>query len=445
MKRGLLLLVSLLISFCQQAQSKIDFLTQSAQKTYTTVTRTAIPTFTSTATITDAVGPTLESGEISPSGRRQILVTGPTYANSLIPNALIGSSGSPYQFKSLDVNNRTTLGGDVLTTGQQVTASLNSSNYVYYYSLNFTGDSNSGVSGISGAAFTALSTGAHVGYFDIVATNLSYAGLQINSGSNSLSYADFILEGYRVFGYVIEGEGAYLGSTDTNNHSEYTGTTTVYNFLAYNKGREGIQFAGHHNVDASHITCVNVGQAGVALDQIFGFQFQNSHGTITKSIFDGSGRPMNLASHDLYMEDMYFHWTGGSGVNASGYVANLLTSYPSPITPTNNPSGGSTGKIVCNRCEFDVDVATDHIIWVDDPNVTIEITNSIVDPLITAVYHDNRGASNYSLVGGLSDHGNVVSTPHVPVYSNFTTTDYSGHGLITDDYYYYKGMGYRTP
>jgi hypothetical protein len=432
-----LFVLSALVGFGQS----FDWIVPNPVKTYKVMP--ADPTLGSTATITDAVGPTLESGEISPGGRKDILVTGPAYNNSLIPNGLVGTSGAPYRFFSLSSPTRTYVGGNTLTAGQQAVSSLNSSNFTYFYGLGIVGNSSTGVAGISGVSYNALSNGATFTFSNTIIHDVSYAGFQVNSGTPANSYNNININFTRIFGYSIEGEGFYLGNTNTSSYSPYTGITSIKDNLVYNKGRECIQVNGHNFADIKNFTGVTCGAAAIN-GQDYLLQVQNSNGRVAYSIFDGAPELVNLATHNVTISFCYFRWNGSTS-NLNGYVANYLTSYSTYVGYTNPPGGGGSGKILFENCIFDPDNAVTNMLFVDDPNVTIEFKNCIFKTNITNLFFDNRGASNYSLIGTKTTNGNsTLADPENPTYNNLLYSSESTHGLVTNDLYYWMGLGYRS-
>lgn len=450
MKRFLLgLLIAPFLCFGQNPKIVFDWVSANGigETPLTWTPIPAPPSFSSTATINvSCCAPTLESGEISPSGRHDLLVQGP-FTSTLTPNGLIGTAISPFRYQSLDLNNRTVVGGNTITPGQQIVSTLNNSNYQYHYSYDVTGYTDNTRAGISAFGLLSTAAGAVGLYQDHVVTNTSYAGWLLQSGNTSNTYS-FTGSFLRIFGYPIEGEGLYLGSTVTPaGGSLFTDPTIVHDCLVYNKGRESYQFNGHNNVVAYKLTARLVGQAGIAGQNNL-WQFQNSHGTLDDSILDGAPVGMNIFSHGLIVSNTYFHWTGGSsssGPVKSIFIGNLLAAYSSPVPPTNNPAGGSPGTITFINCYFDVDVASTEVAWVEDPNVTVEFQNCKFDPLFSTLYADNRGASNYSLVGTLTTNGNTVTSMPTPTYTNFDPAQPLTHGLCTTPTYYLLGMGYRNP
>lgn len=78
-------------------------------------------------------------------------------------------------------------------------------------------------------------------------------------------------------------------------------------------------------------------------------------------------------------------------------------------------------------------------------NVNITITNCRIEGP-TSLFQDSRGGSP---TGTLTDGGGntfvASGTIPVPTFSNFTSTDFNGHGLLTEKTHHLKGRGYRTP
>lgn len=80
-----------------------------------------------------------------------------------------------------------------------------------------------------------------------------------------------------------------------------------------------------------------------------------------------------------------------------------------------------------------------------DPEVNITVSNCRIAGA-TSLFGDSRGGG---ATGTLTDGGGntFVSASEIPTptFSNYTPTDFTGHGLLTESYNHALGRGYRTP
>lgn len=410
---------------------------QAASKTYTAIPTP--PSFGTTTTLVYATtGNTIESGE---TGGNTDLLVDTTFADRMRPNGLVGTSGTPYRFKSLSDSVYSVIGGDAVTAATQVITTLNSSNYCYFYHIKLIGNSTESADGITGFNWNPVSGSNAIVLSDAIIDNVGFAGVQFQASSNT--YDSINLNFVRVFGWPIEGECYYLGKTDKTTYAVIT-SLVMDNCLGTNKGRDGIQINNCLDIQVSNCTIYDVGKANTAGQRAL-TQVQNSFGLVENCIFDGSPNLCDIASHGITFRNCYFRWD-----NSSGFIGDLLAQYASPIGTTNTPSPTGTpgsGTILFDNCVFDPVNTMTNMLQVNDADVHVEVRDSIISTNITNLYLDNRGTSSYDLIGTPTTNGNTQIAPASipkPSYTNFDV-DASDHGLVTDDYWYNRGAGYRTP
>jgi hypothetical protein len=401
-----------------------------AEKTYVDVP--AAPSFTSPATITDAVGSSLESGEIS--GASDILIDDNAIAglfnNRLRPNAI-----SSKRFKSAG-STRIFVGGDNVTTGMQVIAPLNGSDILSYYHIGIQGNSSTAQTGISGLNHLASVSGTTVLAEDVVIKDVEFAGCLINESTSGEKYISITLNFIRVFGYPDEGEGFYIGSTNKLSNFSTTDALVMNHCLSYNKGREGLQITSGLDAQISHITCRLSGVENIA-GQNNMLQVHNYNGYIKKSIFHGGPHPMNLFTHGFLFEDCYFEWDAdnpiymGRLLDAAAFGASALAGNGQPVT--------------FRRCIFAPTVNVTNLIRILETDCNIVFEDCIFSDRISNIILDDRAGSPTNTISNTG--GSVVAAASIPspTYKNFDPADEDNHGRVTSDYHYNLGLGAFSP
>lgn len=400
----------------------------------------AAPSFTSPATVTDAAGSSIESGDIS--GAADVLVAGNAipnlYNNRFRPNGI-----SNKRFKSVSTD-RVFVGGDNVLTGQQAVASLNNSDNLSYYHLGIIGNSSLSVTGTSGLFHQASVAGTTVLLEDVIIKNVEFAGVLINEGTTGEKYASITLNFVRVFGHWTEGEIFYIGNTHKLADFSTIDNVVIHHGYGTDKGRDGLQIT--HAADGvnrecarvDHVTIYDVGKKNEATQRLL-TQIHNSNGYVKKSIFHKAPEPANIFTHDFLFEDCYFEWDG----NYPLYIGRLKSA-------TAFGSGALAGNgqpIIFRRCIFNPSVNVDRLarILETDCNIIFEdcyFSNRIAGGVLANLISDERGASPSNTI---SITGQTIGAPLAsPEYINHDPLDPDA-GKITSDYYYDLGFGYLTP
>lgn len=401
----------------------------SPEKTY--VSPPAAPTFTSPATITDAVGSSLESGEIS--GAADILIDDNAIAG-LFNNRLRPNGISNKRFKSAG-STRIFVGGDNVTTGQQVIAPLNGSDVLSYYHIGIQGNSSLAQTGISGLNHLASVSGTTVLAEDVVIKDVEFAGALINESTSGEKYLSINLSFIRVFGYPDEGEGFYIGSTNKLSNFSTTDALVMSHCLSYNKGREGLQITSGLDAQIEHVTCRLSGLADISGQNNI-VQVHNYNGYIKKSIFHGGPHPMNLFTHGFLFEDCYFEWDADNPI----YMGRLLDAAAFGASAL----AGNGQPVIFRRCIFAPTVTVTNLIRILETDCNIIFEDCIFSDRISNIILDDRPGSPSNTISNTG--GSVVAAASIPspTYTNFDPADYT-HGRVTSDYHYNLGLGAFSP
>lgn len=409
----------------------------AAEKTYVDVP--AAPSFTSPATITDAVGSSLESGEIG--GASDILIDDNAieglFNNRLRPNGI-----SSKRFKSAG-STRIYVGGDNVTSGMQVIAPLGGANLNNFYHLGIIGNSDDAEDGVSGINHLASVSGSTILAEDIVIRNVEFAGALINEGTTGEKYLSIILNFVRVFGYPVEGEGFYIGSTNKLSNFSTIDYLEMSHCYVYNKLREGLQIthvADGVNAECAkieHFTAYQVGQSSPMPEQQYLVQVHNSNGYIKKSIFHHGNRPANIFTHGFTFEDCYFEWDTDDPI----YIGRL----ESETAFGASAIAGNGQPIVFRRCIFAPSVNVTTLVRILETDCNIQFIDCIFSDRISTLISDERGGSPSNTISNTG--GTTVSAASIPTvtYKNHDPLDEDNHGRITSDYHYNLGLGAFSP
>lgn len=398
-----------------------------------------IPSFTSPVTITDLVGSSLESGEVS--GANDILVNGGAipglFNNRLRPNGI-----SNRRFKS--ASGRIYVGGNNVATGQQVIAPLNGADNLKYYHLGLTGNSNTGTSGISGLNHLASAGGTTVEAVDLVIKDMSFSSVQINQSTDGVKYSSITLRDVRCFGYSAEGEVFYIGSTNKTSAFSTIDSLVMTNCYGTNKGRDGLQIthvANGSNPNCAQIeygTIYDVGKANISTQRLL-TQIHNTNGYCKKYIFHKAPEPANIFTHGFTFEDCYFEWDTDSPI----YIGRLKAS----DAFGGSALAGNGLPITFRRCYFNPSVSQTRLarILETDCNIVFEdcyFSNRIASGVLANLISDERGASPSNTI---SNTGYTIGPPLAsPTYTNHDPAQEDTHGLCTSVFWVTKHMGYRT-
>lgn len=387
------------------------------------------PVFTDTVTINESVGSSIESGELN--GKKEVLVD-TLFQGRFRPNGVIGTELAPYRVKSLSESARSIIGGDNVGAGQQVIASLNNSNFWEFYHITIEGNTDSGVSGISGISWGATTTGASIKGQDIIIKNIEFANLLLNTGTDGSSYSLIDFRFIYGKGYDVEGEGAYIGNTSKTANISNVDKVVFHHHAMMDKGRDGLQITHCDDIDVQNCTYHNVGVADTG-DQNNLVQIHNSHGTIKNCIFDGAPEMMNNFCQGVTFENCIFIWNE----DLPAYIGDLESSFGASYVKDNH----QPNRYI--NCEFRPTVLqTLPIFNINEKNCDFEFTNcKITSNVANGMYTDNRGGSAYTI----TETGTVVVADRPSItYTSLDVDDVEDFLTVSDNYYQQLGVGHRS-
>lgn len=401
-----------------------------------------INSFSGSAVTIDAavIGLDLEAAELS--GQRDVLIP-TTYPARLRINGLTGTTNSKYRFKSVSDAAYSTIGGDILTTGQQAIGTLNGSNHLVFEHLLVTGDTDPNVTGLSGVNVGPNAAGGIFDFTDVRFQNFSFAGMLINNNALDQTYtitAKFIAS-YGYAGTIDGGEGLYWGSTG-GQHSRHV-NSVAENIFVRDKRRDGIQDNNSLNKRTSKFTIYNVGTttaATIGSDQKNFLQIQNSTGVWEDGICWLAPRAWNIFSHGVTVQNVTFYITGPNTTAARSYIGKASTNYPG--------SPQLTGEdIIFYRCHFDSQNAVDYFTTVVEDEVNVYFIECTKGANVANIYFDNRADK---VTKTLSQTGTTTAaTPPAPTFVSLDITNREDFGKLdytagANQYYRDLGQGYRT-
>ena len=399
----------------------------------------ASPSFTSPATITDAVGNSVESGEIG--GALDVLlnenVTPGLFNNRLRPNGI-----SNRRFKSLTGRIKV---GNTVSASQQIIAPLNNSDNLSYYHLHVIGNPSNAVTGISGLNHLASAGGTTVLFEDIVVQNTSFACVQINQSTDGVKYASITLRFIRGFGYNVEGEGFYIGSTNKASARSKIDLLIMDHCYATDKYRDGLQVTWAKDMRITNGTIYNCGVGPLPENQGQNrlFQIHNSNGYVHNYIFHAiapyTSEPGEVFAHGVTFLNGYVEWA----VDKAIYIGDLESS---AYGPNGTNEYATREPIIFDGYVFAPSVNVANLFEMRERNANFILRNCVFSSRIANIIDDQRGASPGNTIT-IEPSCVTVDAADIPTvtYNNHDPDQYDTHGLVTSTYHYNRGLGYRTP
>lgn len=303
------------------------------------------------------------------------------------------------------------------------------------------------VAATSALQISAYATGPHVWIQNIVNASQGYAVFANASGAlsggnsttpatSANNYQTVSIKYVRSFGVTGNKEHIYLGATTTNTWAIHQ-DLDIDHVLGYQCEWDGIQILNAPNFTLNHATFVNSGTDNTG-GQNASLQVQNAYGMVENSIFYNAPQGIRLSTHNLTFRNNYVHWTGNIANEIIDYYLNYASTNRLMVDPV-------TTSILIENCDFVATTWTGALLDVQDGEVNITVRNCRIQGP-TSLFQDSRGGGP---TGTLTDGGGNTfvssGTIPVPTFSNFTATDYNGHGLLTEPTHHAKGRGYRTP
>lgn len=416
----------------------IDFFWNSGVSVFAPVALPTPPTLSApTANLTDAVGASVSQTALNTSsgssGTLRATLANP-FNQRFQTLQLVGSSPSPYQWKSVSDSVRSWVGGTVITSGQKVHTQTGGtiSDLHEFYHFGVKGDPDPGVTGVIGISWTArVTTGTTAKWNDIVITDTSSAGIQINDGVNANTYLllqfDFVRIIGRTTGFGVHHgtEGFYLGSTDTANYSMIQ-ESIIRNCFVANRTWDGLQCNSHADLLVENVTVYNVGTAN-NVGQRGLVQFQNVKGTIRNCVFAIAPDAGVVAANGINFENCIFISTNPllwQDMNLdAGYGASTLRD-------------GEANTIT--NCHFYVTGAATEAIDFREGFANTTFLNCTTNK--AALLDDNRVAPTNTLTNTNPTTG--ASVPTTPTFNNLDPYD-DDHGIIQESWFRTNFKGYR--
>ena len=360
--------------------------------------------------------------------------------------SFVGTSGA-YQ-RIINLNGSTVIGS---VANHLFTREGTNSTYFGIYGLSAAAplyfDEVGGVDATSAIQMSAYATGPNAIVQNIVNNSRGYAIFANSagtlSGGNSTTaptsannYQALPASFVRSFSPAGNKEHFYYGATTTSTYAIHQDLDLSHLF-GYNSEWDGIQIQNAKNFTLTKSTFVTSGTDNTA-SQNAGLQVQNSYGSVTDCIFYDSPQGLRLCTHNLTFSNNYVHWTGNTANQFISYYGNYAATdrlMVSPIVTT----------VTISNCDFVATTWTGALFDVLDPNVNVTISNCRIEGP-TSLFQDSRGGSP---TGTLTNGGGNTfvsnGTIPTPTFSNYTPTDFTGHGLLTESTHHALGRGYRTP
>jgi len=440
MKKLLILLLVLPLLAIGQRDKKKAFLfsLQSYNFTYTTIP--SRPTLGTSATLTwSSPGNILNST----GGTTQDKIISGTGWNEFHAFSFVGTSGAYQRISNEDASFTVGSIANNLTTKEGT-----NSTYFEYNGLSptaalyFVRDEADATSAIQ---LTADAAGPYFRANNIVNDSRGYAFFANTSGTlsggnattaptSTTNYQDIELSYIRSFNPTGNKEHVYVGATTTSAYAIHQ-NFSLSHFFGYQSTWDGMQFQNAKDFTVSNVTVIDAGSAGTA-SQDASLQVQNSYGTVSNSIFMGAPQGFRFSTLNLTVTNCYFQWTGNKANEIISYYGNYAATNRLMVNPI-------TTEILIQDCDFDASTWTGALMNVLDPDVTITVTNCRIRGA-TSLFQDSRGMSPTGALvdGGGNTFGATIPTP---TFTNFTPSNFDGHGKLTEQTHHELHRGYRTP
>jgi len=301
-----------------------------------------------------------------------------------------------------------------------------------------------GIDATSAIQMSAYATGPNVIIQNLVNNSRGYAVFANTSGTlsggnsttpttSANNYQSFPISFVRSFNADGNKEHFYFGATTTNTYAIHQ-DLDLSHLLGYDSEWDGIQIVNAVDFTLTKSTFVNSGTDNTA-SQNASLQVQNAYGTVEDCIFMDAPQGLRFSTHELVFRNNYVQWTGNTANEIISYYGNYSASNRLMVNPI-------TTEILIEDCDFVATTWTGALFDVLDPDVSITIRNCRIVGA-TSLFNDSRGGSP---AGTLTDGGGNTfgATIETPTFSNFTPTDFTGHGLLTEQTNHQKGRGFRT-
>lgn len=255
---------------------------------------------------------------------------------------------------------------------------------------------------------------------------------------SSNKYGKIELYFVRSFGAVdaVNGrENYYIGRTTTTSGAIYEEFIAEH-ILGYGSDWDNIQKAWIRDFRLSNSTFVTSGTDDSEA-QDASLQIANSKGIVENCIFADAPQAARISTYDLVIRNCYFQWTGDELEDAMQIISYANYADGARLVPQ-----PGNRIILVENCDFVSPNWTGELFQVFDSKVTIVVRNCRINGA-TSLFADVRGGT---VTGELIDGGGNIfgATIETPTFSNFTPTDFNGHGLLNPGEHLNLGRGYRS-
>jgi hypothetical protein len=266
---------------------------------------------------------------------------------------------------------------------------------------------------------------------NVILQGSGFAGFLVNENVSGDDYGNWTYSFCR--GKDIGAEFFYLGKTGTS-VANYTGITSITNCYVDSCGREPLQFNNHEEIRVSNVTALNGGLAtGDGIGQVNCFQAQGILTGYIRNCILFAHSPAMIASTGLRIQNNFIGWQNTAreiymqDISANGY---------------NYEQVGDTVFIEDNIF-YCPGYTLDWVFRIQEENCHYVIRNNVFPAAATDIIKDERASTPYSITMS----GNTFTdSPPLPTFGSSPDVLYQGwEKVVTDDYYYGRGMGYRTP
>ena len=431
----ILLLLALSVSANAQNKKKLFYLlSQQAatiEKTY--VAKPTPPAFSGSEGVDFklldvSMGSSITQAELTGSIKKG-LVPNP-YTNMLRASQLVGTEGAPFIFKSADDNVYSVVGGATLLTGSTVFDQTGAtiSDWMEFHHLKGLG--HNGVASLTGAGWTGKAGGSNLLLSDIILESTQSPGVQFNGDGDAGTFGNMRMHFIRVHGDNTDNECFYFGDTSTTGFG-IVNTLTATHLFGYNKGWDGLQINSTQNVNVSNVTIYDVGKSATSGQKSL-LQAQNlGDGAIIENfLFHTAPKAFQIAGRSMWLRNGVFisdEEGFAQSMAQAGYTGGDILST-------------ADGDIIFENIYFDSTTPRTYAVNVNEPDASYYFVNCTIDGDITNLFQNNTGGSD------VYEYNTTTGAANLPT-PTFASTDPDNElaGCITNDYYYDRGIGFRTP
>lgn len=383
----------------------------------------------STSIVAATVGSAVSSAEM---GGNIFGYVEANFTNTLRAQSLEGTESAPYVFRSPYGNSYSRVGSGA--NGANVFGQTGSpvSDWVHFNGMIGYGNG-VGVTSSTGIKWEGKAGGSNLIATDLILVHPASPGIQYNGDGDAGTYGKMYFKGVRIFGDPTETtEGFYGGDTSTppTNHGIVANTYVEDMFITQTTW-DMFQANSTDTLEVRNLTAYLGGLANESGQKSL-FQGQNIGSKyLGWSLLWDAPRMFQIASRSATIEHNVWY------SSEAGFYQGLYddAGYTTHLTPQDT-------VVYFNSNEIYSKVARTYGVTVSEDSTLFIFINNIVDAdSITTFIQDSRGTPVYPLY---EINTKRQSRPTDPVFNSLDSS-YKDHGLITTNYYYDKGYGYRVP